>query len=101
MDLKNGYKFLIYLDGCISSPCMNGGTCSDVPGDEVVDSAYEFTCMCPPGFSGDSCQDRKDECEEISCGDFSSMCVDEYESLNSTYCFSVFFKKVVNGEDLR
>ncbi|XP_060577542.1 uncharacterized protein LOC132734721 isoform X7 [Ruditapes philippinarum] len=35
-------------DLCAISPCLNGGTCTNRPGD--------FLCMCPVGWSGNYCQ---------------------------------------------
>ena len=32
---------------CRSNPCNNGGTC--------VDELSSFSCLCAPGFRGDSC----------------------------------------------
>ena len=32
------------LDECANNPCHNGATC--------VDGANNFTCLCPPGYSG-------------------------------------------------
>lgn len=37
------------LQACSSEPCMNSGTCIDLP--EVT-----FTCICEPQFTGDLCQ---------------------------------------------
>ncbi|NXQ71119.1 FBLN7 protein, partial [Quiscalus mexicanus] len=35
-------------DDCSSNPCANSGTC--------VDGNQSYTCLCPPGWSGPSCQ---------------------------------------------
>ncbi|EDO34598.1 predicted protein, partial [Nematostella vectensis] len=40
-------------NACQSSPCLNGGTCSVDP---VKES--EYTCICPNGFSGQTCQEK-------------------------------------------
>jgi hypothetical protein len=37
-------------EGCSTSPCRNGGDCSNL-------ANGEFTCNCASGFSGDSCLD--------------------------------------------
>ncbi|KAH3811342.1 EGF-like repeat and discoidin I-like domain-containing protein 3 [Dreissena polymorpha] len=37
-------------DQCDSSPCMNGGTCTDEIG--------KYNCSCPPGYGDDVCQTR-------------------------------------------
>lgn len=36
------------IDECSSNPCANGGTC--------VDGNQRYTCLCPRGWSGVSCQ---------------------------------------------
>ena len=36
------------FDECSSSPCLNGGTCTD--------GVYNFTCSCPSPYFGDKCQ---------------------------------------------
>ncbi|XP_068549926.1 fibulin-7-like isoform X2 [Anas acuta] len=36
------------IDDCSSNPCANGGTC--------VDGNQSYTCLCPRGWSGTSCQ---------------------------------------------
>nr|XP_055025772.1 protein eyes shut homolog [Misgurnus anguillicaudatus] len=42
---------------CASSPCLNGAHCleSDIPG--------EFSCTCPPFFTGSLCEHRYDPCD--------------------------------------
>ncbi|XP_027759843.1 fibulin-7-like [Empidonax traillii] len=36
------------IDDCSSNPCANSGTC--------VDGDQSYTCLCPPGWSGPTCQ---------------------------------------------
>ncbi|XP_009072795.1 PREDICTED: fibulin-7-like, partial [Acanthisitta chloris] len=36
------------IDDCSSNPCANSGTC--------VDDDQSYTCLCPPGWSGPTCQ---------------------------------------------
>ncbi|NXV72893.1 FBLN7 protein, partial [Atlantisia rogersi] len=36
------------IDDCSSNPCANGGTC--------MDGNQSYTCLCPRGWSGSSCQ---------------------------------------------
>lgn len=45
-----------------SSPCQNGGTCTDGNGS----AAYSF-CECPPGFAGDFCEISGDSCQPNPC----------------------------------
>jgi hypothetical protein len=44
----------IQINQCSSNPCLHGGTCLDRKGD--------FTCLCPPWFSGKTCAERIDPC---------------------------------------
>ena len=52
--------FVLDIDECPSSPCANGGVCTNTPG--------SFTCDCSgTGFEGDTCLN----------GEFSFTCVSE------------------------
>ncbi|XP_014347224.1 protein delta homolog 1 isoform X4 [Latimeria chalumnae] len=44
------------------SPCQNGGTCVDGNG-----FAHYTSCMCPPGFTGDFCEIRNNDCNPSPC----------------------------------
>lgn len=48
------YDFISTVDACANNPCMNGGLCSD-----LGSGAYQ--CNCIGGYSGSSCQLRKQE----------------------------------------
>jgi len=46
--LCNNPGFLLAdIDNCASSPCANGGTCTD--------GVNDFTCTCAAGFQGKTC----------------------------------------------
>ncbi|CAF0950741.1 unnamed protein product [Brachionus calyciflorus] len=42
------------LNGCLSNPCENGGTCVDQP-----DLLLGFNCICPSGYKGTKCNIKK------------------------------------------
>lgn len=44
----------INIDDCASSPCKNGGNCTDL--------INGFECHCQPGYKGKFCQTDIDEC---------------------------------------
>lgn len=43
-------------DPCDPLPCKNGGTCT---ANDEVDVGY--TCNCLPGYTGDNCENKKEE----------------------------------------
>jgi surface protein len=48
------------VNECSSSPCGNGGTCSD--------GVNGYTCVCAPGFTGTQCESDFNECSSSPCG---------------------------------
>ena len=43
----------IDVDDCLSNECASGATC--------VDGIYQYTCICPEGFTGKHCESGKEE----------------------------------------
>ncbi len=43
------------VDECASAPCQNEATCEDRVG--------AFACRCPPGYGGNVCEVRLNNCE--------------------------------------
>ena len=75
------------INECESSPCQNGGTCSQ-------SRIGEFSCQCALGFTGQTCSTDINECSPDPCqnggtcsqplpGQFSCECQDGY---NGTTC---------------
>lgn len=54
----SGEKCEVDVNECDSNPCHHGGTC--------IDQSNGFTCHCPPGWVGPSCEIRKSPCQKIS-----------------------------------
>ncbi|XP_071950679.1 sushi, von Willebrand factor type A, EGF and pentraxin domain-containing protein 1-like [Antedon mediterranea] len=63
----------VELDACVSLPCLHGGTC--------IDEKYDFSCECPPGFDGPTCENNIDECLTIPCS-FNSTCIDRVNGVS-------------------
>eukprot|EP00057_Strongylocentrotus_purpuratus_P019756 XP_011674230.1 PREDICTED: fibropellin-1-like [Strongylocentrotus purpuratus] len=53
---------VFYINKCLSNPCQNGGTCSDIHGG--------FQCFCPEGFKGDYCQTGMSPPSQLRSPDF-------------------------------
>lgn len=71
------------------SPCYNGGSCisSSILGARGLGGYSEHTssnysCLCPPGFTGSLCEVNIDDCAEHQCQN-GAMCVD---GVNSYKC---------------
>jgi len=45
------FGFVLVINECVSSPCMNGGTC--------VDGLEAYTCVCSAGYSDTNCQQKE------------------------------------------
>ena len=47
------------VDTCVSSPCLNGGTC--------VNTKESYQCDCPSGYKGGNCEIEINECLALPC----------------------------------
>ncbi|KAM7013687.1 delta and Notch-like epidermal growth factor-related receptor [Passerculus sandwichensis] len=59
-------------DPCLSQPCRNNGTCSPLPAPRrlqliLPQPPVGYSCTCPPGVTGDSCQFVSDPCASNPC----------------------------------
>lgn len=54
--VHSGEKCEVDINECESSPCHHGGTC--------IDQSNGFSCHCPPGWVGPSCEIRKSPCQK-------------------------------------
>jgi hypothetical protein len=48
-----------HIDECDTTPCQNGGTCTN--------GVNYYTCACALGFTGGDCETNIDECAETPC----------------------------------
>ena len=55
------------VNPCSSTPCANNGSCTAL-------GPFNFTCQCAPGYTGATCEDIIDPCEDVTCPD-NSVCV--------------------------
>ena len=85
----NGTNCDNYIGVCIPNPCMNNGSCQDIPA--------SFTCSCPSPLSGRLCEvDTVNDCDTVlnpcanngTCMDningYSCVCDDGFTSTNCT-----------------
>ncbi|XP_036374730.1 sushi, nidogen and EGF-like domain-containing protein 1 [Megalops cyprinoides] len=54
-----GRRCQIDVNECMSYPCQNGGTCTDL--------TNSFSCQCMPGYTGLLCETDIDECQDQPC----------------------------------
>ncbi|CAH1252798.1 SNED1 [Branchiostoma lanceolatum] len=47
------------IDECASSPCQNGGACTDLHN--------SYSCTCAVGWEGENCELDKNECATVTC----------------------------------
>uniref|UniRef100_A0A4W4FPV2 EGF-like domain-containing protein n=1 Tax=Electrophorus electricus TaxID=8005 RepID=A0A4W4FPV2_ELEEL len=52
------------FDACNVKPCENNGNCTDL---RQGDEKHNYTCTCPPGFEGETCQTVVDHCASEPC----------------------------------
>ena len=61
------------LDECLTSPCLNGGSCSqneNVPGN--------YSCQCTSQFKGHNCEQRNNRtCADNPCLNNAEACLDK------------------------
>lgn len=83
----NGTNCVNNLNTCASSPCMNGGSCTN--------SVNAFTCQCTAGYSGSNCQTNINECGSAPCQN-GATCIDRVGSYscNCTVGFSGTFCQI-------
>lgn len=58
------------------TPCQNGGTCSN--GDP-----NQYSCACPPGYTGMDCEEDIDECNMSPCANSATCIVSESKHLHT------------------
>ena len=61
------------VDECASRPCLNGGTCADVP------LRATYACQCAAGYDGRNCGENIHECDSAPCAN-GGTCIDRDNS---------------------
>ena len=57
--IKNYKFYALDINECSSSPCQNGGTCSDL--------LNSYTCSCASGYGGTQCEKGMQSFEKLIC----------------------------------
>uniref|UniRef100_A0AAR2KXQ6 Neurocan core protein n=2 Tax=Pygocentrus nattereri TaxID=42514 RepID=A0AAR2KXQ6_PYGNA len=65
---------LVEKDPCQLNPCLHGGSC--------LRDSDGYSCLCPQGYSGESCEIDIDDCQSSPCQN-GGTCIDE---INSFVC---------------
>ncbi|KAJ8387750.1 hypothetical protein AAFF_G00150510 [Aldrovandia affinis] len=58
-------------DPCLTNPCLHGGSC--------LSEGRGYSCYCPQGYSGESCEIDIDDCQSNPCQN-GGTCIDEIDS---------------------
>uniref|UniRef100_A0A7N6B7F4 Neurocan core protein n=1 Tax=Anabas testudineus TaxID=64144 RepID=A0A7N6B7F4_ANATE len=66
--------FTVENNPCQTNPCLHGGSC--------LQEGDGYSCYCPQGFSGESCEIDIDDCQSNPCQN-GGTCIDE---INSFVC---------------
>uniref|UniRef100_A0A4W6DAP8 Neurocan core protein n=1 Tax=Lates calcarifer TaxID=8187 RepID=A0A4W6DAP8_LATCA len=66
--------FAVENNPCQTNPCLHGGSC--------LQEGDGYSCYCPQGFSGESCEIDIDDCQSNPCQN-GGTCIDE---INSFVC---------------
>ncbi|XP_078603491.1 uncharacterized protein LOC144877475 isoform X1 [Branchiostoma floridae x Branchiostoma japonicum] len=76
LDLGNGdVQPCIDIDECLSSPCRNNATCTNLEN--------SYSCECVPGFTGNDCDEEINECQSDPCQN-GGYCSDDVNDYNCT-----------------
>uniref|UniRef100_A0A665T3G3 Neurocan core protein n=1 Tax=Echeneis naucrates TaxID=173247 RepID=A0A665T3G3_ECHNA len=72
--LFDAYCYRVENNPCQTNPCLHGGSC--------LQEGDGYSCYCPQGFSGESCEIDIDDCQSNPCQN-GGTCIDE---INSFVC---------------